>query len=177
MRKAAITAILIASLSIGLPYAFNGQWWGLVIALLAGSLWCYGLPPYQTRPAHHRKGNLSPTLSFLTLAGFGSVGVFFGYSEIWALTSFVLLLIAWDLEHYTQILQSFEDQEPNKNTVLELYYAHLKRLAILAGVGWGTGLVALTIRIQINLSFALLLIFVMIIGLRQVARYLVGRTS
>jgi hypothetical protein len=60
---------------------------------------------------------------------------------------------------------------------LELFYAHLKRLVILAGLGWAIGLVALNMRTQINFSVALLLIFMMIVSLRQVARYLVGRTS
>ena len=177
MRKTALIAILIAALSIGLPYAFNRRWWGLIMPLLAGSLWFFGLPPYHTRPADQRKGNLSSALSFFTLAGFGSAGIFFGYSPIWALTSFVLLLIAWDLNHYTQIHQAFKDQESNKKTVLELFYAHLQRLAILAGLGWGLGLLALNIRTQINFTIALLLIFVMITSLRQVARYLVGRRS
>ena len=176
MRKAAMAVILIASLSIGLPYMLNGRWWGLILTLLTGSFWCYSSLTYRARSNHHQSATLSSTLSFFVLAGFGIAGIFFGHHQVWMLTNFVLLLIAWDLDHYTRVLLTYEDQHSNKKIILELFYAHLKRLAILAGLGWGIGLAALNIRTPLNFSMALLLTFVMIASLRQVARYLVGRT-
>jgi hypothetical protein len=85
----------------------------------------------------------------------------------------VLLLVAWDLDHYTRVHQEFEKDQTNIKTASTLFYAHLKRLGVIAGLGWCLGILALNLRVQISFFVALVLISLAILGLRQVTRYLI----
>jgi hypothetical protein len=65
------------------------------------------------------------------------------------------------------------DKDQQK-TASGLFDNHLKYLSTVAGMGWFISLVLLNFRIQIPFSIALILISLMIIGLRQAARYIVS---
>ncbi len=163
MRKVAMISIAVCSIGMGLPYALKGQWWGLFACLLAGVLWCY--------PSRNHAKRRS-TISLSILAFMGILGIYFNHPQLWSLTSFVFLLISWDLDHYTLVFQKFEKQSASENASSVLFYTHLKYLFLFAGLGWCFGLVALNLRFQISFSVALVLIVLLIYSLRQVARYL-----
>jgi len=163
MHKAAMSAIVVVSLGMGLPYALNEQWLGFLACILTGALWAYP-SPYFAGPRS--------TVSLLLLAVFGSFGVFLGQSQLWLLTSLVILLIAWDLDHYTRIFQEFDKNQAGGQKSTELFTSHLKQLGLIAGSGWILGVVALNIRIQISFSVALFVTLLMVLSLRHVARNL-----
>jgi len=163
MRKVLLFAMLFLSLSMGLPYALNGQWWGLFASILTGTLWAYPSP---------KLASLRSTISLLIFASISALGIFFNHSYLWLLTNFTLLLIVWDLDHYTRIFREFEEHQTNQKSTAALFYTHIKRLGILTGLGWCLGFIALNIRINISFMVALILVLLLIFGLRQVARYL-----
>ena len=90
--------------------------------------------------------------------------------EVTTSALFVLLLVAWDLEHFSLVFQEFEEEPNSKKMASTLFVAHLKHLGILSGLGWILGLVALNIQIQMNFAIAVTLVLLMIFGLRQVTR-------
>jgi hypothetical protein len=165
MRKIAILGIIGITLGISLPYGIKGQWWGFIGCLLAGSLWLIQ-SPYRA----HQRANLI----LFVLAGFAAFGLIFDHSQLWTLTNIIFLLVVWDLDHYTWRVYEFEKDRTNQKMAKLLFTAHLKRLGIVAGLGWCFGLLALNIRFQITFTIALVLILLMVFGLRQVARYVVN---
>ena len=164
MRKVAFAMILMATFGMGVPFALAGGWWWVLVCIIAAMLWLW-----PSKFAAHRR----PTISFLILAGVGGAGALIGHPPVWQLTSFVALLMAWDLDHYQRTYRAFADHLVHKNQINPLFYAHLKRLGIIAGLGWCLGMVALHIRIQINFALALLFAFLIILGLRELVQYLV----
>jgi len=164
MRKLSIISLAAVSISMGLPFALSGHWWGLLACLLAGALWTY--------PSSYRIDQRA-TLGLFILAFCGIAGNFLGHSHLWSLTNFVLLLVIWDLENYTRVFQEFEKDKISRETAIVLFYAHLKRLGLIAGLAWCLGIAALNIRFQISFGVALILICFAILSLRQVARSLI----
>jgi hypothetical protein len=163
MHKVAITSILIASLAIGLPFAFVQKSWVMVVSFLFGIIWVY--PTLRFRL-------LRSTLSFSILALVCASGIIFGYSSTWILTNIVILLIAWDLFHFYQTHQEFSQVQTNVKALQIQYQNHLKRLALIAGLGWGLGLTAFYIQTNLSFVFGLILAGIALFGLRQVTRLL-----
>ena len=163
MRKIAVGMILIAAFGMGLPFALVGHWWGFLVGMLLAVLWLW--------PSANGV-NSRPAIIFLILASMGALGSLLGHPPAWQLTSFLFLLTAWDIDYYQRTHQIFADQPAQKNRVNTLFYAHLKRLGIIAGLGWCLGMLALNIHIQINFALALFFAFLIILGLREFVRYL-----
>ena len=82
------------------------------------------------------------------------------------LIGLIFALAAWDLTIFKQRLR--QTGEVEAETTLEI--DHLRRLGIVAGLGLLLGLVALTIQFQLTLLWALLLGFLIIIGLGRVIK-------
>jgi hypothetical protein len=163
MRKLAITLVVVLTIAIGLPYLLSQQWWGLIICLFAGVLWSF--------PSAYRM-DLRSIISLIIFVILGTLGIFFNQDPLWSLTSFFLLLVTWDMDRYSRIYREFEMDPYNQNESSILLYAHLKRLLMVAGLGWLLGWVVLNIRVQISFSIALLLIVFLVLSLRQAALYL-----
>jgi len=162
MRKLAIFAMVSGFLGIGIRYALDGRWEVAGGCLLAGVLWLF---PSQ------RMVNQRAAISLLYLAGAGGAGVFMGYEPVWLLTHFVILLMAWDLDHFTRALYLFT-AEPGEKDIWPPFYIHLKRLGIVAGIGWSLGMLALYIRISTSFAAALLLGLLVFFGLRGIVHFL-----
>lgn len=165
MRKIALILIAVVSISIGIPFVINNQWWGVIACSLIGVLW---LLPTRSN------SNLRSALCLFAFSFLGALGYLFGHSPWLLLTNFVLLLIAWDLDHYSYIFYKYEQDQANRKMVRLHFYAHLKRLGLLAALGWLMGAMAMNIRIQISFSIALLFILLVFLFLRQVARTLIN---
>jgi hypothetical protein len=163
MRRIAYLAIVAASLGTGLQYALDDRWWVVLACGLAGALWLlqskYGV-------------ELRPTVSLVFLVGVGGVGTFLSYNPVWLLTNLVVALIAWDLDHFTRDYQQFSLGQARKSDNPALFGAHLKRLGIVAMLGWSLGVVALNVQISLNFTGALILGLLALLSLRQVVRYL-----
>jgi hypothetical protein len=110
----------------------------------------------------------------LGLSFLGVLGFLLGHSPWLLLTNIVLLLIAWDLDHYSYIFHKYEQDQANRKMARLHFYAHLKRLGLFAALGWLLGALTMNIRIQINFSIALLFILLIFLFLRQVARTLIN---
>jgi hypothetical protein len=165
MRKIALMMIMVVTISIGIPFGINGQWWGVIACSLTGILWLLPTRFYS---------NLRTAMCLLGFSFLGVLGFLFGHSPWLLLTNFVLLLIAWDLDHYSYIFYNYEQDQDNRKMARLHFYAHLKRLGLLAALGWLLGALAMNIRIQINFSIALLFILLVFLFLRQVARTLIN---
>lgn len=165
MRKIALIVIAVVSISIGIPFGINGQWWGVTACSLIGILWLLPTRFYS---------NFRSALCLFGFSFLGVLGFIFGHSPWLLLTDFVLLLVAWDLDHYSYLFHTYEQDQANRKMASSHFYAHLNRVGLLAAFGWLLGVVALNIRVQINFSFALLLILLVFLILRQVARSLIN---
>ena len=165
MRKVSVFVILVATIGIGLPYGINGQWWGILVCLFTGTIWLFPSPKYSSQRS---------TLSLVIFLMVGAITAFFDHSPLWLLTAIVLLMIAWDLDHFTRVFAEYESDQKNGKNAAILFSNHLKRLGLIAALGWGIGVAALNIRVQINFAIALLLMVLLIFGLRQAARYIVN---
>jgi hypothetical protein len=163
MRRVAYLAIVAASLGCGFPYALDNRWWVVMACGLAGALWLLQ-SKYGT--------DLRPTVSLLFLAGVGCAGTYLNYNPVWLLTNLVVTLIAWDLDNFARDFQQFSMGQTRKTDEMPLVRAHLKRLGIVAMLGWSLGFVACNVQISLNFTGALILGLLALLSLRQVVRLL-----
>ena len=161
MCKVVILAIVIASLGMGSQYALDDRWWIALACGLAGVLWL---------PRSRFVAKLRAVISLLFLTGVGVAGIILRYNLIGLLTNIVILLVAWDLDHFSRDLHQFVmDQDLEKDKMI-LFKSHLKRLGIVLGLGWILGVIALNLQIAINFTVALVLGLLGILSLLQVMR-------
>ncbi len=161
MRRIAVFSILAASFGIGMQFALNQRWWGVLASVLAAALWLY---PSQNKPEQ------MAGVSFLFLGALVLVGIFLGYSPMGALTSFVILLIAWDLDRFASILLKFLEDRNREKYYSKLVFSHIKRLGMVAGLGWCFGMIALNVRVSTSFAGALVLSLLLLISLYAVVR-------
>lgn len=160
MRRVALLAMVSGALGLGVQFAVDGRWQMGLVCLLAGGIWMVPAPYHQRRA----------TVGLLVLVGAGVAGVFLDYSPVWLLTQFVLLVIAWDLDHFTRLLEPFTHDHLREKEVTGQFYAHLRRLGGVAGAAWVLGMVALTVRISTSFVVTLILGLMMFFGLRGLMR-------
>jgi hypothetical protein len=161
MRKIAVILILGLTIILAAPFLLHSHWWGATLCLIAAFLW---LIPIQ----HFEKLRISLALAIFVFCGM--VGIFLEHSSVLTLTSFVLLLITWDMDWYTRANQIYIHDPINAETAWQFFISHLNRVLIITGIGWTLGFAAMYIRVQINFGFALLLIAILILSLQQVVR-------
>ena len=149
--------IILATLSLALAYAWQAGWLGSGLVLAVGVLWLV---------AGQQTWAWLGTLLFVGLAGLAGFGAWLGLSPFFMLFGFISALAAWDLTTFRQQLQQSDVVEPETT----LQRDHLRRLGLVTGLGLLLGTVALTIQFQLNLLWALLLGFLIIIGLSRVIR-------
>jgi hypothetical protein len=104
---------------------------------------------------------------FAAVSALGSVWVL---PAFWSLVSLVLVLVAWDLDHFARYLGDVADIRNES----ELLRRHLRRLGLVVGLGWLSALVALRVRVSFDFIGALTLGLLVIISLsgaiRQIRR-------
>ena len=86
----------------------------------------------------------------------------------WLISALVAALIAWDLDHFANILDDAAAIRDEAN----LKRRHLLRLGIVSGLGWLLGIVALNVRITFGFSLTLLLGLLLIVSLAGAIRYI-----
>jgi hypothetical protein len=147
----------LATLTLAAGYAFSGRWIWMTAILLVGLLWL-------TEPWH--KGRWVATLALLLFPTIAGVGILLGISSFWLLTSVVILLVAWDLDHFWHYLAD----APDTRDETELTTRHLRRLGFVAVSGWLLGIVALNVQIRLNFVLTLALAIVIVIALSGAIR-------
>ena len=163
MRKVALTFIVLAALGVGIPYALNQQLWAVLVCVLVALLWL---------DAVRQRIELRANFSFLVLAVLLALGVLLKYPSLWLLTSFAVLLIAWDLTHFVSVLWQFKPKPDHMIDHKALILDHMKRLGVMVGLGWGLGLLALNVRFSLGFASALLLGFLIFFSLQAILRSL-----
>ncbi len=158
MKNLVSICIGLAVIGLVLGYNLSALWLWLALGLwsLAGQRSRWGWPA---------------SVSLVAFIGAAAYGIWQGGPAGWLLFSVVAALAAWDLDHFARRLQQTGQQE----MALELQQAHLKRLALVAGLGLLLGGLALSLRIELNLGWACFLGLLTIIGLSRVIGFSGGR--
>ncbi len=151
------SAIVIATLSLALSYFFQSAWLGAGLILLSGVLWL----------SEARKDlPWLASVMMLVFFGLGGYGAWLGYSSGLILIGIIATLAAWDMAYFWQHLQPSSKVE--KETALK--QAYLNRLGLVVGASFLLGSLALLIQFELNLGWALVVGFIVIITLGRVMR-------
>jgi hypothetical protein len=156
-----VTAIATgcATLILATLYAWAEMWVWAAAILLLGILWL--------AQSWHAQRWL-PTLALLLLTLAVLMGAFFNLSSFWLLTGLVAALVAWDLDHFSSIL----DDAPDIRDEANLKRRHFQRLGIAVGLGWLLGVAGLNMRFTFGFSLTLLLGLVLIASLGGAIRHI-----
>ena len=127
----------------------------IIIALFLGSIWFSTL---------RFRNSLISWLGFLGFTIFFGIGIWQRISPLWLLVGQVAALATWDLSEFNYRLAPLDEVQP----ALEL--AHLRRLALVAGLGIVSGWLALGFSLNLNFNFELLLGLLAFIALAQIVR-------
>jgi len=163
MRRLTDFVIICSCLSIGAPYGLQSGIWVLLASASVGLFWLL-----QSR----QNNELGLNFSFLFLGGACAAGIFFDHSPIWSLTNMIILLAAWNLDRFRRDGNIYSADMEEMESEKDLFHHRLKRLGIVSLFGWGLGLVALNIRVDISFSAALVLGSVLVISLGMIFRLL-----
>ena len=149
----------LATLVLAVGYAVGGEWIFSLILLAVGVLWWFG------------QGRDWNGLASVVLMGFvaaAAIGLWRGLPAGWMLVGVVAALSAWDLDHFARRLSSVERVEMRP----ALEQRHLRRLAMVDGLGLLLAGVALVVRYKFSFGVALVLGLVAVLGLSQMMGYL-----
>ena len=161
MRGLIAGSIGLAVVILTAHFALGGLWgWVLAIALM-GLCWL-------AEPWHGARWVSTVALFFFAaVSALASVWVL---PAFWSLSSLVFVLVAWDLDHFAHYLGDVADVRNES----ELLRRHLRRLGLVAGLGWFSAVVTLRVRVTFDFVGALALGLLVIISLsgaiRQIRR-------
>jgi hypothetical protein len=152
MKNIALISIGLATLSLALGYGLSSLWAWTPLLVIIGLLWLVG-------QRYDWAG--WPSVGLICFVGAAAWGVWGGAAVGWLLGGTIAALVAWDLAHFSQRLK-YGGQVEN---IAELKRTHLRRLLVVAGLGLLLGGVALSIQIELNFGWALLLGLLAILSL------------
>ena len=162
MRRLSAVAIGLGTLGMAATFALAALWGWVVAIVIVGLFWL-------AEPRHGLRWVATLSLLFFTAAAV--VGVLLKLSTFWLLSSLVMLLAAWDLSHFFRYLDDVADVRNEA----ELTRDHLKRLGIVAGLGWFLGATALAVRLTFDFGWALALGLVVVVSLSRAIRRMGGK--
>ncbi len=152
MKNFAFISIGLATLSLALGYGLSSLWAWTPLMVIIGLLWLVG-------QWYDWEGWAS--VGLILFIGAAAGGVWHDVAAGWLLGSVVAALIAWDLAHFSQHLNHAGHGE----NAAELKRTHLRRLLIVASLGLLLGGVALSLQLEFNFGWALLLGLLAILSL------------
>lgn len=165
MRAAVVLrsiAAVAAALTLALAYLLGSIWTGAVPLVVLGLLWLLE----QLKVAH--AGRVWSSLLLLLHLIAAALGIWLELNGPLLLGGVVLALIAWDLEHFVLRVQS----APPLPVHQKLAQQHLGRLLAVAATGLSLGLVALLVEIDLTFALALLFGLLLFLALAQVVTFL-----
>ena len=157
MRSLTLLCAGLATLTLALGSASQSFWAGVGAAGAIGLLWLAG---------DWRGWDWVAEPCLAGWVGLAAFGAWWGVISGWMLLGVVAALAAWDLSHFAARLRDAGALTPPA----ELTRAHLRRLAIVAGVGLLLGGIALGIRVELTFGWAILAAALAIIGLSRLLR-------
>ena len=169
--------ILVATAALALGYGLNRQPIGVLVFVALGLLWLVG-QRYALRAF--------AGLGMLGFTGGALLGTLYGVQSGWMLVGITAALVAWDLHHFIQHMRVSEQAETTPEDAGEradiegrtdaearvLEHLHLRRLAIVSGLGLLLGTLALTVRLTLSFGIIVALGLVAIYGLSRLVHYL-----
>ncbi len=144
MKNFAFISIGLATIGLTLGYSLSGLWVWIPLIVFVGLLWLAG--------QWYDRGRYAP-VGLILLVGTAAWGVWYGAAAGWMLGGTVAALIAWDLDHFSQQLNKGGHIE----NPAELKRNHLRRLLIVAGLGLLLAGATLSIQVELNFGWALVL--------------------
>jgi hypothetical protein len=150
-----VSAIIMATLFLALGFVLIPLWPGAMIVVILGSVWLVG---------QQRRVDWLNDLGFALFIVVAAVGVWWGAPAGWMLAGTAAALAAWDLARFDRRLAQVgqiagEDQ---------LRRGHLQRLLLVAGVGLGSGVLALSLQFELSIGWTILLGLLVVIGLSRI---------
>jgi len=108
------------------------------------------------------------SMGLIVVIVIGALGIWFGLTPGWMFAGGIFALTAWDLTDYRSRtrLAAWDDDERGMER------RHLSRLTILILAGLFLSSIAMVVRLQFTLEWAVLLVFVVLLGLTQVVAWL-----
>ncbi len=128
---------------------------GSLAAMLAGLLWL---------AAQWRGWSPVIDLSFIIFVGLAAGGTWLGVPATWLIVGFAAMLAAWDLGNFSDRLARLETVKQQR--ALEQH--HLQRLGLVMGIGLLLGVLAVSVEMQLNLWWGILLSALVVAGLSQI---------
>jgi hypothetical protein len=163
MQRFVTIAIIVGALGLSILFALDTHLIWAVLMVVVGLFWL-------SEPWHGFAW--APTTALLFFTGAGSVGLVLSLPAFWLVTCLVALLVAWDLNNFSDYLDDVEDIRHRG----ELTKRHFRRLGIVAGAGWLLGVLALGIKLTFGFLWALGSGLLVIVSLsRAISR--IGRAS
>ncbi len=166
--RAAIAAILVASVAAAVPF-IRGEGWPLVVLALAiGAFWLLEL-----RRGRHRVA--SPLLAGYVILAALATGTAVSFLAPLAV---VAALAAWDLDRFAARLD--EAGRANEASLAErrsLEAQHLRRLLRVSLLGLALAWLALAVRVQLAFGLAVALGLVAALGLAALVRALIRESD
>lgn len=150
--------LLLAVATLAIAYALVGGWMFSIILIVLGGVWLAA----QVRGAHGLGGFL--LLLFLVAA---AMNFWMGGPGWLLLFAVVTSLGAWDLNHFLQRLGEVDRVEFASG----LGRSHLRRLALVEGIGLLAGLVALTVKIELQFGWVALLVLLVVFAISRVIAF------
>jgi hypothetical protein len=144
----------IAALALALGYASQALWAGAGICLAIGLLWL---------GSRLRGWDWAADPCLAGWAGMAAFGAWQGLPASLLLLAVVAALAAWDLDHFAARLRCAGVIAQRA----ELGRAHLRQLAIVAGIGLLLGAIALSLRVDLTFGWAILIATLAIFSLSR----------
>jgi hypothetical protein len=155
-----LTAILLAGLLPAVGAGLAGEWLLLFFCVLLPGVWLLALWGEEREktavyiPTHYP--NYLLILTALLLA----FGAWLAVAAGWLLGGMVAGLAAWDLDAYYKRLR----RVPHIEQEAQLVQTHLRRLLVALGLGLGLSAAALLLQYELRFGWAILLVFLVILG-------------
>lgn len=157
MRWMVSTAVGLATLCITLPFLLNADWLSVVVALILAGLWI-GVPPHG-----YDWTSALGLVGFTLLAAAGTVRY---DALLWMLPGIIAAVAAWDLSQLTQRLTI--DGEVRQQS--DFLRTHFWQLGLTLAASWLLALLATRIQIQLTFLWALVIVSILVLSLRQVVK-------
>jgi hypothetical protein len=106
----------------------------------------------------------------LTVAA-AAFGLWYGFSTGWMLAGAIGGLLAWDLSDFRRRTRFAADEAD----LPELEQRHLTRVTIVALLGFGLASISMIVRVEFTFEWIILLTVVVLLGIMQLAGWLLKR--
>jgi hypothetical protein len=160
--------VTVTALVISIMFSIGSMAWGYAQAgfeplarwlLVFGIAWLF---------SQWRRWWWFSSLGLIMVILIAAFGMWLGLSPGWMFAGGIFALVAWDLTDYWRRIRfaALDDDERGMER------RHISRLTFLVLAGLFLSSIAMVMRLQFNLEWVILLVFVVLLGLTQVVSWL-----